>query len=87
MSKQDKRLEAIRRNPKNVRFRELCTVLEAHGFTGRPGKGDHSVFSHPLLIGNLSIDSRHPFLLLPYVKAALKAIDDADAASEEEEPE
>ena len=84
MSKQDKRLEAVRRNPKNVRFQELRTVLAAHGFSGRPGRGDHWIFAHPLLTENLSVDARRPFLLLTYVKTALKAIDEADAASGED---
>jgi virulence-associated protein VapD len=38
MATRDKRLEAIRRNPKNVRFAELRAVLENHGFCGRQGR-------------------------------------------------
>jgi virulence-associated protein VapD len=38
LATRDKRLEAIRRNPKNVRFAELRAVLENHGFCGRQGR-------------------------------------------------
>jgi len=75
MPSSDKRLEAIRNNPKNVRFEDLRNVLEDHGFEARPGKGDHWVFKHPLRPNNLAIDRRRPVLLAVYVRQALKEID------------
>ncbi len=75
MATRDKRLEAMRRNPRTVRFDDLKGVLEAHGFTAHSGKGDHWVFRHPAYRPGVTIDPRRPFVLLPYVRAALKAID------------
>ena len=74
MSKRDKRLEALRTNPKHVRFDELRVVLEDCGFSVRPSKG-HWAFSHPLLPLPFVVDPRRPFVLPVYVKNALRAID------------
>jgi predicted RNA binding protein YcfA (HicA-like mRNA interferase family) len=71
----DKRLAAIRRNPRAVRFDDLKAVLEAHGFEALPGKGDHWVFRHSHFRPGVSIDPHKPHVLVTYVKAALKAID------------
>lgn len=85
MVTRDKRLEAMRRNPRNVRFETLRRVLEDHGFTSRRSPGrDHWRFSHRLIRTVLTVDPRRPFLLVPYVTDALKAIDEADEATERE---
>ena len=63
MATRDKRIGAMRRNPRNVRFAELQTALEDHGFVGKPGKGDHWVFRHPDLREHVTVDARRPFLL------------------------
>ena len=82
MATRDKRLEAMRRNPRNVRFETLRRVLEDHGFTGKRSPGrDHWRFSHRTV---LTVDPRRPFLLVPYVIEALKAIDEADEAGDRE---
>jgi predicted RNA binding protein YcfA (HicA-like mRNA interferase family) len=39
--------EDIKRNPKNVRFKEICKVAEAFGFIMRTGKGSHHIFTRP----------------------------------------
>ncbi|OGQ04736.1 MAG: hypothetical protein A3F82_08245 [Deltaproteobacteria bacterium RIFCSPLOWO2_12_FULL_44_12] len=36
--------EEIRRNPKNVRFGDLCKLAEKFGFRFRGGKGSHRVY-------------------------------------------
>lgn len=76
MAKHEKRLAKMRNNPRQVRFSELRTVLEAWGFVGRPGKGDHWSFSHPLLGLPVGIDPRRPFILKAYVDLALHAIEE-----------
>lgn len=58
MATRDKRVEAMRRNSRNVCFAELQTVLEDYGFVGTPGMGDHWIFRHPGLRLNLSVDPR-----------------------------
>lgn len=75
MATRDKRLDAMRRSAKSVRFSELRAVLEDHGFVGRPGKGDHWVFHHPSHPVHITIDPRRPHVLAPYVRNAPKAIE------------
>ena len=38
--------EQARRNPANVRFRDLCRLVEAIGYVLRRQKGSHHVFAH-----------------------------------------
>ncbi len=44
MSRKDKLLVAIRRNPKAVRFDDACKVARMLGFVHESGKGSHRVF-------------------------------------------
>lgn len=78
MPGRDRRLEAIRRNPRDVRFDDLRRVLEAHGFVGRrPGSGSsHLTYSHPSLSYNITVVERRPIVLEVYVRMALNAIDE-----------
>lgn len=39
-------LEQARRSPANVRFRDLCKLVEAMGYVQRRQGGSHRVFSH-----------------------------------------
>ncbi len=39
-------LEQARRSPANVRFRDLCRLVEAMGYRLRRQKGSHHVFTH-----------------------------------------
>ena len=79
MASREKRLEAIRAHPKQVRFAALRSALVAYGFSVRPGKGDHWSFTHPLLPLPVGVDPRRPFILRVYVKNALQAIDEVRA--------
>lgn len=53
-------LERARRSPANVRFRDLCRLVEAIGYVLRRQKGSHHVFAHAarpeLPIANLQSD-------------------------------
>lgn len=40
------------------KLRELKSLLLKAGFTSRPGKGSHTVWSHPLLPGNLTMSGK-----------------------------
>ncbi len=46
MSKRKKRLEKLRRNPKNVRKEELDTVLLDFGFSPDFTAGSHTTYRH-----------------------------------------
>ncbi|HET7313933.1 type II toxin-antitoxin system HicA family toxin [Salinisphaera sp.] len=47
MSKADKILEKMRRNPKDWRMESLETVAQRHGVDVRKTGGSHFVFLHP----------------------------------------
>jgi hypothetical protein len=47
VSKSAKLIEAIRRNPKDVRFDDACKVAEWLGFTAKGGAGSHNAFARP----------------------------------------
>lgn len=47
MTKRDKRIKKWRNNPLGVRFEELATFLEEHGYTRRKSKGSHQIFKKP----------------------------------------
>jgi predicted RNA binding protein YcfA (HicA-like mRNA interferase family) len=47
MSQAEKRLEAIRNNPKNVDFDELCWAATRSGFVLERTSGSHRIFRHP----------------------------------------
>jgi predicted RNA binding protein YcfA (HicA-like mRNA interferase family) len=76
--RRDRRLEAIRRNPRGVRFEDLRRALESRGFEARrPGSGSsHLTYSHPALSYNITVVERRPVVLEVYVRMALKAIDE-----------
>jgi hypothetical protein len=44
VTRRDKRLAAIRRNPKAIRFEEACKAAEHIGFVLRGGEGSHRVY-------------------------------------------
>ena len=73
MAKRDKRIAAMRRNPRNVRPDDLDVVLRTAGFTMRQQGTSHKVYTqgpHQTVI-----PQRHPFLLQDYVKDALDLLD------------
>ena len=43
-TRRDKLLEAIRNNPKSVRFEEACKAAELIGFIFHGGEGSHRVY-------------------------------------------
>lgn len=47
MSSRDKLLNAIRNNPKDVRFDDACKVAGWLGFDRKGGKGSHRAFQRP----------------------------------------
>lgn len=45
MTRREKLLAAIRKNPGSVRFTDACKVAEAIGFVRAGGKGSHTVYA------------------------------------------
>ena|SRR5579875_2207348 len=79
MTKRDKRLEKLRRNPRNVRPDELDAVLTGAGFVVARQKGSHKRYDRG--VHQLTVPQREPFLLDIYVKQALDLLE-AIAAQE-----
>lgn len=78
MAQCDKRIAAMRRNPKNVRPDELNTLLITAGFTVRQQGSSHRVYSYGPYV--LPVPQRKPFLLPIYVKQALVLLDSLAAS-------
>ena len=72
MTRRDKRLERMARNPRNVSRNELISLLEAYGFVYRGGKGSHVCYKHSALP---EVKRTIPMKVTEtYVKQALEAI-------------
>lgn len=93
MSKRKKRLEKLRRNQKNVSFKDLQLILEDCGFELVRSSGSHHSFS-------VTIDGESRLFVVPYkhpvkpvyIREALKLIDliiaeQAEPETEEEDIE
>lgn len=82
MSKNKKRWDKIRNNPKTVSFRELMTALRSYGFEihlGR-GKGSHARVKFVLddHKWRYTIPSHGKYVKAVYVKNILALIDEID---------
>jgi len=84
VAKRDKRIEAMRRTPRQVTPEELDAALTGLGFTRRSGKGDHRVYTHPDLSYPVVVDPNRPHLKRYVVLNALAAIDELQEDEEED---
>jgi hypothetical protein len=73
MAKRDKRIAALRRNPKNVRPEELDQVLRAAGFVARQESTSHRRYTNGP--HSLTIAQRKPFVAVGAVKEVLDLLD------------
>lgn len=73
MAKRDKRIAAMRRNPKDVRPDDLDTVLRAAGFATRQQGTSHKVYSYGSYL--LPVPQHPSPLKAIYVKQALALLD------------
>lgn len=48
MSKTEKRLDAIRDNPHDVAFGDLCAAVHSAGYELKRVNGSHRIYRHPL---------------------------------------
>lgn len=82
----------VRNNPQNIRFDELCRLLEAVGFAHARTRGSHTLYTHPdhpTLLVNLQSGSDGKAKVYQ-VKQVLAMIDEhelAPAISDGEENE
>jgi len=81
MTKRDKREQRIRRNVKQVRLDDLDAVLRDNDFDGDVVQ--HHVVYHHREYSNLTVNVAKPhgtaiFVKAPYVREAIKAIDEAE---------
>lgn len=75
--KQEKLLNELRENIKNVRFEDLIKLLEIFGFTIKNKRGSHNVCSHQNFI--LTVPKPHgnnKFVNSVYVKKAINYLDE-----------
>jgi hypothetical protein len=80
VTRNEKREQAIRRNPNNVRFDDMDLVLIGYGFNRRNTGTSHFVYIHPLIRDHVNV-VRHGATIKPiYVKKAVAAIDAVIAA-------
>ncbi len=61
--------------------RDIKREYRQAGFDERPGKGDHTIFSHPLVKDPISVDGRDGMDAEPYdersLRRALKELEEA----------
>lgn len=75
MSKRDKLLEKVRRNPKDVTFKELDQLLQSFGYELMRTKGSHSIYRRPGA-RPITVARRQPHVHSDAVKEVLRGIDD-----------
>ncbi|HNU06033.1 MAG TPA: type II toxin-antitoxin system HicA family toxin [Anaerolineae bacterium] len=78
MSKRDKLLEKIRRNPKDVTFKELDQLLHAFGYELVRTKGSHSAYRRPGA-PPVTVARRQPHVHSDAVKEVLRILDSLPA--------
>ena len=74
MSRRDKQLEAMRNNPKDVKFETIRGILLNHGFTETAPRGGSSHYTYHKGIYRLTVVKGQPVNSV-YIKQAIKIID------------
>lgn len=82
MAKRDKRIAAMRRNPRTVRPDDLDSALRGLGFAARQ-ESSHRTYIYGDVV--LTIPQRKPFLKPVYVILALELIDRLDLVEDEDD--
>jgi len=74
LSTQDKQLDAIRNNPKNVKFETIRKILLKHGFIESTPRSGSSHYTYHKGIYRLTIVKDKPVNSI-YIKQAIRIID------------
>ena len=77
MSKQDKQLQSMRNNPKNVKFEAIQSVLLRYGFSETAPRGGSSHNTYHKGIYRITIPRDNPVNQI-YVKQVIKIIDELE---------
>ena len=80
MSKRAKQLQAIRNNPKNVKFETIQNILLNYGFTETSPRGGSSHYTYKNGIYRITVPKERPVNEI-YIKQAIKIIDKLEAES------
>jgi len=78
LSKHDKELQAIRNNPKNVRFETIRDILLRYGFVETSPRGGSSHYTYHKGIYRITIPKDSPINSI-YIKQAIRIIDEPEA--------
>ena len=81
MTKAEKLLQKIRRNPRAVSFHDLDKILLAHGFERRQPRGGSSHYVYSQGQHRITVPYKRPFVKQYYAKDVLKILDELDADS------
>ena len=74
VSKKDKLIEAIKNNPKNVKFEDLKKILENLGYAAINRGGSHYIFTKKDSV-SLTIPYKRPVKVI-YVKQVIRIIEE-----------
>lgn len=84
MSKAEKLLEKMRRNPRDWRIRDLESLASRHGLEVRKPGGSHAVFFHRATGRQLSVPAKQPIKPV-YVDAFIALLDEIGVDDEQSE--
>jgi len=76
LSRKEKLIEAIKNNPKNIRFEDLKKILESIGYIAINNGGSHYVFTRENSI-SLTIPYKRPVKVI-YVKQVIEILEKED---------
>ena len=79
MTKADKILDKMRRNPRDWRVEELEALAKRHGLEVRKPGGSHAIFFHILSGRQLSVPAKRPIKPV-YVSAFIALLDEIGEA-------
>jgi hypothetical protein len=74
LSKKNKRLQAVRNNPKNVRFETLQRIMFDYGFSETSPSGGSSHYTYHKGVHRITIPKDNPVNKI-YVKRVIEIID------------
>jgi predicted RNA binding protein YcfA (HicA-like mRNA interferase family) len=80
LSKQEKLLQQIRNNPKNVRFETIQKILINYGFTESKPRGGSSHYTYHKGIYRVTLPKNNPVNSI-YIKLVLNIIDKLEVES------
>ena len=84
MTKAEKLLEKMRRNPRDWRIEDLESLAARHGLEVRKPGGSHAVFFHKATGQPLSVPARRPIKPV-YVTAFIALLDEIGVDDEQSE--